>query len=256
MKETILSMIDPSCPFRGSLHWYDRTDSTNTQAKRLAKAGAPHGTLVIAGAQTQGRGRMGRQFASPENGLYLSVILRPPYPARELMHLTCCAAVAACDAVEAVTGLRPGIKWINDLVHDQKKLGGILTELSIEPGTGMTEYAIIGIGINCLDVPREVADMATSLTCMTGQPMAPAPVAAALAEALGRMDLSQKAQLLDRYRRDCVTLGREVRLVGTEIRAKALDITDDGGLLICLSDGTIRTVGSGEVSVRGLYGYA
>lgn len=258
MKNTILSMIDTSCPFRGSLHWYDCTDSTNTRAKCLAKEGAPHGTLVIAGAQTQGRGRMGRQFSSPENGLYLSLILRPQCAPAQLMHLTCCTAVAACEAVEQVTGIRPGIKWINDLVYDRKKLGGILTELSIDPKTGMTEYAIIGIGINCLQVPIEVADMAVSLFQMAGRPISPAPMAAALIQALWRMDselLTQKQQLLDIYRRDCVTLGSPVKLLGTDICATALDITDDGGLLIRHRDGTTQTVTSGEVSVRGLYGY-
>ena len=250
MKDKIISMIDTNCPFRGSLHWYDCTDSTNTQAKLLAKQGAPHGTLVIAGRQTQGRGRMGRSFLSPESGLYFSVILRPQLPAIELMHLTCCAAVAACDAVQKVTGIRPEIKWINDLQFHGKKLGGILTELAIDSATGMTEYAIIGIGINCLQVPQAVADIATSLSEITGKPTGPAPMAAALAEALSRMDLSQKAMLLDSYRQNCVTLGKQVQVVGTDLTGTAVDITDDGGLLIRLCDGTVRTVSSGEVSVR------
>ena len=217
--------------------------------------GAPHGTVVVAGSQSHGKGRMGRQFISPENGLYLSVILRPQLPAGELMHLTCCAGVAACNAVAAVTGTRPGIKWINDLIFDGKKLGGILTELGINPKTGYADYAVIGIGINCLDIPTDVADMATCLSSMADKPISPAVMAAALIQELGQLDLTQKETLLEQYRRDCVTLGRQVRITGTQITATALDITHDGSLLIRLADGSTQTVSSGEVSVRGMYGY-
>ena len=258
MKDKIISMISTSCPFRGSLHWYDCTDSTNTQAKLLAQQGAPHGTVVIAGSQTQGRGRMGRQFASPQSGLYFSMILRPDCPPTELMHLTCCAGIAACNAVEKVTGIRPGIKWINDLVYQGKKLGGILSELSIDPKTGLTDYAIVGIGINCMEIPEAVADMATSLREITGRPVLPATVAAALTEALWQMDtelLSNRQRLMEIYRRDCITLGKPVKLLGTDIQATAMDVTDQGALTIRLPGGSVQEVSSGEVSVRGLYGY-
>lgn len=253
MKETLLSMIHTDCPFRGSLHWYEAIDSTNTQAKRLAKDGAPHGTVLAAGSQSAGRGRMGRQFQSPAGtGVYLSVILRPGCAAAELMHLTCAAAVAACDAVEQVSGSRPGIKWINDLVAGRKKLGGILTELSIDPKTGLAEYAIIGIGINCTAVPQQVSDMAACVG------VSPTRVCAALVENLAQMDsrlLTGKEAILSQYRKDCVTLGQTVKLMGTGQIGTALDVTDDGGLVITLPDGTQTTVSSGEVSVRGMYGY-
>ena len=121
--------------------------STNDLAKELARQGAPEGTTVIARRQTAGRGRLGRSFHSPEGtGLYMSVVLRPHCAPQELMHLTCAVAVAACDAVEATARIRPGIKWINDLVTDGKKLGGILTELGFS-GKGTVDYAVIGISI-------------------------------------------------------------------------------------------------------------
>lgn len=249
MKETVLSYLSPSCPFRGSLHYYPTLDSTNTKAKSLAKDGAPHGTVVIAGSQTGGRGRMGRQFASPAGSVYLSVILRPQKPAAQLMHLTCAAAVAACDAVEKVSCKRPGIKWINDLVIDKKKLGGILTELSIDPKTQLVEYAVIGIGINCLRVPAQVADMATCLD------IPPEPVCAALIESLSRMQLHDPQALRQRYKKDCITLGQTVKILGTDTVGTALDVTADGALVIGLTDGRMLSVSSGEVSVRGLYGY-
>ena len=252
MKEKITSLISTDCPFRGSLHWYDTIDSTNNRAKEMAKQCAPHGTVIIAGSQSAGRGRMGRQFDSPAgSGAYVSVILRPHCKPAELMHLTCAVAVAVCDALESLCGIRPGVKWINDLILNQKKLGGILTEMSIQPQTGLVEYAIVGIGINCTAVPQSVADMATFI----GQ--SPAAVSAALVEAVWEMDktLFEKENIMARYRKDCVTLSQPVKLMSTCQRGTALDVTDDGGLVIALADGTQTTVSSGEVSVRGMYGY-
>ena len=262
MKAQLLSALS-SHPWAGNLHWYDTIDSTNTEAKRLAAKGAPHGTVLIADHQNGGRGRMGRSFHSPKGvGLYLSVLLRPKCPARELMHLTCATAVAACDAVEQATGLHPGIKWTNDLVIGRKKLGGILTELSLG-ADGKMEYAIIGIGINCSqnanDFPEEIANIATSLSLSTGQTIDRASVAAALVKALAAMaeNLHKPAEFLNRYRANCITLGQEISLVrGEEIRhGRALDIDAQGALLVEFPDGHTEAVNSGEVSVRGMYGY-
>ncbi len=265
MKQDILNFLQTECPWRGTLYWYDEIDSTNTEAKRLAKDGAPHGTVLVAGRQTAGRGRLGRQFSSPEGmGVYLSVILRPGCPAGELMHLTCCAAVAACKAVSAACDFMPQVKWINDLVYGGKKLGGILTELSVDSATGLVDYAIIGIGINCrqekADFPKELQDMAVSVKQITGAPCAPAKVAAALTEALYEMShslLSGKLALMDEYKRLCMTLGKEILLLrGEEKRyAVALDLDENGGLIVLNPDGTEEIVSSGEVSVRGMYGY-
>ena len=192
------------CPWRDTLYWYPSIDSTNVKAKELAQAGAPEGTLVIAGSQSAGKGRMGRSFSSPENmGMYLSVILRPNCKPEQLMHLTCAVAVAACQAVEAAAGIRPEIKWINDLVLNKKKLGGILTELGIDPATGLVSYAIVGIGINCLqtpkDFPSELQEIATSLA-QAGSPVTPASLAAAVATALWQLDLWEKPQLMAKYK--------------------------------------------------------
>ena len=263
MKDRILAQLPENFPWRDRILWFDTIDSTSDHAKRLAAAGAPHGTVVIADRQTGGRGRMGRTFHSPGGvGVYLSVILRPRCQAQELMHLTCAVAVAMCDAVENASGVRPGVKWINDLVFDRKKLGGILTELSIAPDTGLVQYAVIGIGINCCqvleDFPAELRDIATSLSMVTGQPMDRSRLAAAMVQALHRMDLTLKQEVMDAYRADCITLGKDVVLLQNEQAqyGKALDLDEDGALIVKLRDGHIRTVSSGEVSVRGMYGYA
>ena len=208
---------------------------------------------------------MGRSFSSPAGlGVYLSVILRPECAAQELMHLTCAAAVAMCDAVESAAGFRPGIKWTNDLVYGTKKLGGILTELSADSKSGLIDYAVVGIGINCNqsmeDFPPELRSIATSLSLVNGQPMAPTRLAAAMIGALVTMDqalLTQKPHVMAAYRNDCVTLGREVVFLQTqqEYPATAVDLDENGGLIVRLRDGSFRTVTSGEVSVRGMYGY-
>ena len=254
-----------SCPWQDSLLWFDTIDSTNTRAKELAAQGAPSGTLLIADHQTGGRGRRGRSFHSPAgSGIYMSVILRPNCAPAELMHLTCAAAVAMCDAVEAVCGIRPGIKWTNDLVFRKRKIAGILTELGISP-KGTVDYAVIGIGINCsqkeADFPEEIRSIAGSLHSVTGENIDLSKIAAAMADSLYRMNLSLltgKAAVMNRYRRDCITLGQYVSVVkadGISRHGIALDIDEDGGLLVRFDDNSTETVSSGEVSVRGMYGY-
>ena len=196
MKNDILRHLPPDHPWGQSLIFFDCIGSTNTKARELAKAGAPSGTVLIADRQTGGRGRLGRSFHSPSGlGLYFSLILRPECHATQLMHLTCAVAVAACDAVEKASGLHPGIKWTNDLVWGRRKLGGILTELGLNPD-GTVDYAIIGIGINCCqeaeDFPEDIRPIAASLAMVTGKPMDRSRLAAALMETLHAMD----AQLL------------------------------------------------------------
>lgn len=264
MKEQIVSHLSPDYPWKDRFHYIPELDSTNDQLKLLARQGAPHGTLLIADRQTGGHGRRGRSFLSPAGvGIYFSLLLRPSCAPTELMHLTCATAAAMCDAVENAAGFRPGIKWTNDLVSGGRKLCGILTELGFLPN-GELDYAIIGIGVNCCqqksDFPPELRDMAGSLVMVTGRDIDRAAVAAAMMEALCAMSealLTEKEALLAKYRRDCVTIGREVSLVrGDEIRhGKALDVDGDGALVVAFPDGKIEHISSGEVSVRGMYGY-
>ena len=249
-----------SHPWWDSIHYFDTIDSTNTRAKTMAFQGAPEGTVLIADHQTGGRGRLGRSFLSPAGtGVYMSVILRPNCPPAQLMHLTCAAAVAACDAVEQAVGLRPGIKWTNDLVYGNRKLAGILTELGLSPN-GMVDWAVIGIGINCLqkeiDFDPSIRSFAGSLSMFA--PCDRAKVAAALVEAFASMDLSRKDAMMDRYRADCITLGQEVSLLKadeTVRHGRAVDINDDGALVVEFAPGVRETVNSGEISIRGMYGY-
>ena len=264
MKNLIISHLPASYPWQGNLYYFNTIDSTNTRAKELAAQGAPHGTVLIADSQTGGRGRMGRSFHSPAgSGIYLSMLLRPECPAKDLMHLTCAAAVAMCDAVQAVTGLRPGIKWTNDLVWGTRKLGGILTELGLSP-QGMVDWAIIGIGINCRQresgFAPDIRSIAASLSMVCGTDVDPCRVAAAMMDSLSATAaqlLPGKDALLSRYRTGCITLNKDIVLVrGDTIRhGHALDIDDEGALIVRYEDGTVEAVNSGEVSVRGMYSY-
>ena len=251
------------CPWR--VYLFSEVDSTNTRLKEMAKVGSPAGTVLVADRQTGGRGRLGRSFLSPGGvGVYLSALIRPDCAPTELMHLTCAVAVAMCDAVENAFGFRPGIKWTNDLVVGNKKLGGILTELGLDPKTGRVDYAILGIGINCgqteTDFDESIRGMATSARMVLGREADRNRLIAEMVLALENMDrtlLVSPDAMLGRYRADCITLGREISILrGDEVRhARALDIDREGGLIVRYDSGEIGTVTSGEVSVRGLYGY-
>lgn len=264
MKHQILSHLPPAHPWGQLVYWYETIPSTNAQAKSMAAKGAPHGTVLIADGQTAGRGRLGRSFCSPAgSGIYMSVILRPNCPPTDLMHLTCAAGVAICDAVAEAVGIRPGIKWINDLVVNGRKLGGILTELSIDLKTGMVEYAVVGIGINCNqrpeDFPPELRQIACSAAMAVGAPIDRARLVAAMIRYLEQMscDLTDRGAIMERYRRDCVTVGKEITVIQgqTSRSGRALEVQDDGSLLVQFDEGQTAAVNSGEVSVRGLFGY-
>lgn len=264
-KERIIAALSEHHPWKDRIHFYDSVASTNTLARQMAMLGVPSGTVLIANEQTAGRGRLGRRFTSaPDVGIYMTVILKPWCDPRELMHLTCATAVAACEAVFASTGIQPKIKWTNDLVYEKRKLAGILTELVLSPTEPVAQYALIGIGINCnqtlADFPPELQDKAGSLRMVTGEMSDRSTIAAALIEAFSRMEtslLTEKDSILSSYRALCMTLGQDISVVrGDSVYyAKAVDIDPEGGLMIALPDGRMETVTSGEVSVRGMYGY-
>lgn len=239
---------------------FDTVDSTNTVLKELARQGAPHGTVVVADHQTGGRGRLGRSFSSPRGlGLYLSALWRVDAPPDRLMHLTCMAAEAARRAVLEVSGVDAQLKWINDLVVSRKKLAGILTELVSTPA-GLA--VICGVGINCgqtdTDYPPEVATLAVSLKQLKADSDRSVLAAALIRQlALAYDHLLTPAEWMAEYCRHCLTLGQDVQLLrnGSSQPAHVDGMTQEGALLVTHPDGTHETVFSGEVSVRGLYGY-
>lgn len=236
-------------------------DSTNNYLKQKALLGAPHGLVVVADEQTGGRGRLGRNFQSPKGkGLYFSVLLRPCVPATQITALTPWAAVAVCRGLETLTGLRPDIKWINDIQLKRKKLCGILTEADIAPD-GTLNHVILGIGLNVAqtdsDFTPEVAAIATSLARHLPQPPSREELLAVLLAELERMweDLPEKQEeYLAAYRARCITVGRDVTVISPQGARPgfARKLNKDFSLLVEFPDGTAETIGSGEVSVRNM----
>ena len=179
-----------------------------------------------------------------------------------LMHLTAMVAVAAARAIERVSGVYPGIKWTNDLVLGKKKLCGILTEIGIEAESREVDYAVVGIGINCAhaELPPEVAAMSADLETATGKKPDRSRLAAELVRSLYEMEqalFTQKDAWLAEFSAHCVTIGQDVKLVrGDEVQfAHADGIDGEAALRVTYPDGTTGVIASGEVSVRGMYGY-
>jgi BirA family biotin operon repressor/biotin-[acetyl-CoA-carboxylase] ligase len=225
-------------------------DSTNSYAKA---AGLPEGAVVAALAQTAGRGRLGRGWYSPPGeALYVSVVLRPPGAPHTV---TLAAGLAACQGLDPwVPGL--GLKWPNDLVVNGKKLAGILTEGCGGQGTGPFIVTGFGVNVNNPGFPPGLGARATSLLLETGRPAEREAVLVSLLRALdgvyGEFCAGGFAPLRPRYLARCVTLGRRVRLwrAGAEEEALALDVTDQGELLVQDPQGRRQTVCAGEVSIK------
>lgn len=246
------------------LYYFGELDSTITHGQRMVLEGVENGAVILADRQTGGMGRMGRSFLSPGGvGIYLSYLLAPGCGGEKLSLLTSCAGLAVCGAISACTGLEPRIKWPNDIILDHRKVCGILTRLVSDGEDNSIAWAIIGIGINVgqESFPPELADKAVSLR-MAGKNVLRAKVAA---ELIRRLDAIFAADgwkegspaILEELRRRSCTLGRQV-MVSTPIKeeqGEAVDLAPDGSLLVRFADG-VRAVGSGEVSVRGLLGYA
>ena len=249
----------------GEIICLDTVDSTNNEIKRRAVGEVPDGLTVVAGEQTGGRGRRGRSFVSPPGkGLYLSAALRPECPLSEVPALTAWSAVAVCDAIEAVCGVRPGIKWPNDVILNGRKLCGILTELELEAETAALRYVVVGIGVNVsqteADFGPEVAPVAISLAQALGKAPRRAEIARALLDSLDRLYTGfpqERAQWLERYRADCLTVGQPIRVLfaAGEREGTALGVEEDFSLRVAWKDGGEEVISSGEVSVRGLLGY-
>lgn len=261
----ISARLSPEAVVGREIVCLEQVDSTNSYLKRRGAEGAPHGLAALAEEQTGGRGRRGRRFESPKGaGLYLSVLLRPDCAPEEAVALTAWVGVAVCDAVEQAAGTRPQIKWTNDIILNGKKLCGILTEMSVEGETGAVDYVVAGMGTNVGEAAEffagaGLADIATSLA-IEGYAVDRNELASCLLGALDRMAKEfpqEKEKWLKKYRADCLTPGHEVKLVSPngERLARALEIGEDFGLVVALPDGTIETVTTGEVSVRGVAGY-
>lgn len=245
-RERIVSQLNSDRYVQG-LILGDTADSTNTKVREMAENGAAEGVTLIADAQTGGRGRRGRQFHSAEGGLYLSTLLRPTAPIDPGL-VTCRAAVAAARAVESLCDLTVGIKWVNDLYINHRKVAGILAEGVLSPAGELTAV-VLGIGINVTNaLPPELDAIATTLAA-EGATLTREDLAAAFLNEWER--LQTQPDFMEEYRRRNVVLGKEVTVIqgDTTYPATAVEITDKGHLVVLTADGK-RELTSGEVSLR------
>jgi BirA family biotin operon repressor/biotin-[acetyl-CoA-carboxylase] ligase len=219
----------------------DATGSTNADLLAEARAGAPAGLVRVAAFQSAGRGRMGRVWdAAPGDCLLVSVLLRPDDRASELHRLTQAVALAAADACASVGGFRPELKWPNDLLVNERKLAGILAESLVEGGS--VAAVVVGMGLNVLAAPPG----AISATEAAGRAVQRLELLDAFLGALSGLDLTVVAT---RYRAELATIGRWVRVdrPGGIVEGRAVDVADDGRLLIEEAGGGRTEIAAGDV---------
>ena len=233
---------------------YREIDSTNNRAKLLAAEGKRN-ICVVADRQTGGRGRMGRQFFSPEgSGLYFSLVVTPTVKGEDSALLTTFAAVCVAETLEELTGVSAAIKWVNDVYMNGKKICGILTEGTLNYESGTFDYAVIGVGINVGSTAfsTELSAIASDVERETGVKLDKDLLLNRLLERFEHMEEALRSgDFMEAYRKKCFVLGREVTVLrGTErFAAKVLDVNFRGELVV-ETESNVITLSSGEVSVR------
>lgn len=243
--------------------YYKQLDSTNTEVARLAAEGAAHGTVVVADAQTSGKGRRGRGWESPAGeNIYMSILLRPDCVPDRAPMLTLVMAYSVAQVLKEFGFSDVQIKWPNDLVLSGKKICGILTEMQLKDSE--IDYVVVGVGINVntSKFPEELKDTATSLYLESGRffdrKNMVESVASYFEQAYGQFLETQNLSFLkEEYNNMLVNIDKEVRVLepGNEYTAYAQGINSEGELLVRTIDGQEKRIYAGEVSVRGIYGY-
>lgn len=238
------------------------TDSTNIQAKKLGEDEAVDGTLVVAERQTAGRGRRGKSWVSPMGNCYFSILLRPDIPADRASMITLVAAMGLAKAIKRMSHLETNIKWPNDVIANGKKLCGILTESSTD--LEYINYAVVGIGINTnqIEFPEEIKNMASSIRLETGKQINRPQLLGIFLDEFEKyyeafLKTEDLTELAAEYNSLLINRGKEVKIIekDTERVLNAVGIDHRGRLLVEDALGNRETIISGEVSVRGLYGY-
>lgn len=242
------------------IHYFPSLNSTNTKAYELALKGAEEGELVIAESQEKGKGRLGRSWFSPPNlNLYLSVILRPPIPPHQAPLITLMAAVATAEAIRNYPGLRPMIKWPNDILLKGRKVAGLLNEIQSE--MDRVHFVILGIGVN-LNVeekmfPKEIRSIATSVKKEMGQAISRKMFLAFLLQELEKwytLFLKQggRSAILKAWRKWAQIKGKQVRMTsfGETITGRAIDVDSEGALIIETRYGERKRVVAGDIEYK------
>jgi BirA family biotin operon repressor/biotin-[acetyl-CoA-carboxylase] ligase len=255
--DDLLSRLGKTRVVGRDIRVFQQTTSTNDVIEKLARDGVKEGTVVFAESQTKGRGRLGRRwYSSPGEGLWFSVLLRPPLRPLAATRLTVATATALARAIRRQTGLRPDIKWPNDILLRGRKVVGILTEMNAELDT--VKYVILGIGVNVnqTEFAPEIRKLATSLKAETGEAVDRAALAAA---ALGELDTDYArvcdghfAEVADEWESQCGTIGQNVtlQLGDRKLQGRAESLDPDGALLLRTQHGHLERVIGGDVTVE------
>ena len=229
------------------IHHFREIGSTMEAARELAKRGAREGTIVIAEVQTRGRGRLTREWLSPEGGIYFTIVLRPRISPAYAPRINLMAGIAVAVTIKELYGLKAELKWPNDVLIEGKKVCGILAEMDAE--TDVLNFVNVGIGINVnTSIPR-FERTATSLKDALGREISRKEFLSALVVEIERwLPLLMKADLLEEWRRLSATLGEEIRVMslGEEVTGQAIDIDTTGALLVKDKAGSLRTVLVGD----------
>lgn len=261
MRMKILNQLETAWAGKTCL-CFDTLDSTQTYGKELAKKENVHGTLIIAENQTAGKGRRGRVWQTAEgSAIAMSLCLEPKLPTDRVAGLTLVMALAAAEAIHEVTGLEPKIKWPNDIVINGRKVCGILTEMYFKEG-GCALVIGVGINANTEEFPEEIKEIASSLKIEAGKEVSRETLIVSTMKYFEKFyeqyeQTADLSLLKDKYESMLVNKGKEVQVLDPQApyQGVAKGIHADGNLIVVCKDGTEKCVFSGEVSVRGLYGY-
>jgi BirA family biotin operon repressor/biotin-[acetyl-CoA-carboxylase] ligase len=232
---------------RERIHYFTETSSTMDEATRLARSGCPDFSVAVALRQTHGRGRMQRTWLSADGGLYFTVVIRPDIPMLQAGLVNLAAAVDMADALRSVHQIDARLKWPNDLLADNRKICGILSQMEAE-GEHVASMNI-GIGLNVNNAPETEEPMAVSLKTLLGQPVPRRQILMAFLDRFeARMPVFDPQRVVDQWRSRNATLGQRVRVftVKEMVEGTAVDVDAHGGLVLRLADGTLQTVIYGD----------
>ncbi|MBU2645476.1 biotin--[acetyl-CoA-carboxylase] ligase [bacterium] len=230
-----------------NIHYYSEVDSTMTIAKELAGKGSPHFTVIIAEKQRSGRGRLSRTWYSDTGGLYFTIILRPLIPPSLMSRYGFAASLVLARTIQRHFDIDARVKWPNDILVNEKKLCGMLSEMEVSDDR--VAFLNIGIGINVNNDPTHMEPNATSIRTLTGKTIPRKKVLTHFLEAFEKeISRPNLDHVLTEWKKYTITLGREVRIVTTQDTqyGKAVDIDNTGALVLELPDGTVKKVFYGD----------
>jgi BirA family transcriptional regulator, biotin operon repressor / biotin---[acetyl-CoA-carboxylase] ligase len=257
--DDLISRLGPTRVIGRDIRVFEETTSTNDVIEKFAHDGVKEGVVAFAESQTRGRGRLGRNWVSPRRkGLWFSVLLRPTLAPQSATQLTVASGTALRRAIEVHTGLKPEIKWPNDILVNGRKVAGILTELSAE--LDRVKYVILGIGVdvnlNAGDFLPELRKLATSLKAELGKTLSRAELAVVILRELdadyGRINVGSFAAVAEEWESHCTTIGQEVviRIGDRGVRGRAESLGEDGALLVRSEHGHLERIVGGDVTLE------